>query len=129
MKKPLAFIIEDDKHLAAAFEEALSEAGYEIEIIYDGKTAIQRLADTIPVIIILDLHIPLISGTEVLKQVRGEPRLKDTRVVIATADHQKAEILSKEIDLVLFKPIGYRQLRDLTVGIHPNKTDGNDQEN
>jgi DNA-binding response OmpR family regulator len=75
--KPTAFVIEDNKNLALAFAEALGEANYNTEVIYDGKTAKERLEVTTPAIVILDLHIPHIKGKEILNYIRSEERLKD----------------------------------------------------
>ena len=119
MKKPLAFVIEDDKNLAAAFSEALLDAGYAVEIIYDGKTALEKLAQATPATVILDLHIPHVKGSDVLAYIRGDARLKDIRVVVATADDKIAETLRGVADLILLKPVGFSQLRDLAKRVMP----------
>ena len=113
MKKPFALIIED--HLASAefFATALSESGYETEIIRSGQAAIDRLPDVVPDLIILDLNLPHVHGAEILKTVRSDERLADTRVIIATTHWQGAEEVEQEADLVILKPIGFEQLRDL----------------
>ena len=114
MEKPLALVIEDDKNLALAFAEALSDAGYQTEVIHDGQTALDRLAETIPVTVVLDLHIPLVNGMEVLKVINEDERLAKITVIVATADDRTAEIIGKRANLVLLKPIGYQQLRELS---------------
>lgn len=114
-----AFVIEDDKNLALAFAEALEEADYEAEVIYDGRTALKRLEETIPAIVILDLHIPHVKGDEVLEYMRGEERLKDVRIIVATADSSLANQLSDSADLVLLKPVGFRQLKELAARLRP----------
>ena len=113
MKKPFALIIED--HLASAefFATALSEGGYETEIIRSGQDAIDRLPNVVPDLIILDLNLPHVDGSEILKAVRSDERLADTRVIVATTHWQWAEEVEQEADLVILKPIGFEQLRDL----------------
>ena len=113
MKKPFALIIED--HLASAefFATALSEGGYETEIIRSGQDAIDRLPNVVPDLIILDLNLPHVDGSEILKAVRSDERLADTRVIVATTHWQGAEEVEQEADLVILKPIGFEQLRDL----------------
>ena len=113
MKKPFALIIED--HLASAefFATALSESGFETEIIRSGQDAISRLSAVVPDLIILDLNLPGVHGSEILKAVRRDERLVDTRVIVATTHWQGAEEVEQEADLVILKPIGYEQLRDL----------------
>ena len=62
---------------------------------------------------VLDLHIPTITGEVLLRQIRSDPRLADTRIILATADALRAEVLRPEVDMVLLKPISFTQLSDL----------------
>ncbi len=117
--RPLAFVIEDDKNLSLAFGEALTEANYQVEIIRDGQQAMHRLETTVPKTIILDLHIPYISGVEILKHIRATERLTRIKVIVTTADDRKAEELRELADLVLIKPVGFLQLKEMAVRLHP----------
>ena len=113
MESQLALVIEDNEDVAFIFARAVEDAGYETEIITSGDKAQQRLADVVPDLVILDLHLPRVDGLELLAEIRDDPRLKETRVMLATADVRKAEELHEAADLVLVKPISYHQLRDL----------------
>lgn len=113
MTKPLAFIVEDHDMLSSLFEEALSEAGYETEVALDGRIASDRLQEITPYLILLDLHLPHVSGAELLKQIRAESRLDDTRIIVASADGTWSNNLDGEVDFVLNKPVSYVQLRTL----------------
>jgi DNA-binding response OmpR family regulator len=122
MTNPLALVIEDDLNLAAIFAEALQSAEFETEIIQTGRTALARLAITTPAVVLLDLHLPYVSGEEILRQIRANERLVKTQVIITTADARLAEGLQAEADLVLLKPISFNQLRDLATRLHPSDT-------
>ena len=111
--KPLALIIEDNDDQALVFTAALERAGYEAEAIQDGLTARRRLGQVVPRMIILDLHIPGMDGGSLLAYIRGNPRLKDVPVMLATADATFAASLESQADLVLLKPISFSQLSDL----------------
>ena len=113
MTNPLALIIEDDKKLSNIFSLALKAAQFDAEIVADGETALARLADTVPAIVMLDLHLPHISGEKILQTIRADARLINTQVVLATADALMAEYLHKDVDLVLLKPISVNQLREV----------------
>ena len=117
--KPIAFVIEDDKNLALAFAEAVKEADFEVEVIYDGKIAMERLAEASPDIVILDIHIPNVSGMEILDHIRSTERLQNIRVIIASADDHRAASLRGIADLILLKPIGFRQLQQLAARLRP----------
>ncbi len=121
MTNPLALIIEDDQKLATIFAEALKTVDFETEIIEDGSTALIRVAETTPAIIVLDLHLPNVSGRDVLHHIRTNSRLTKTRVILATADSLLAENLRTEADLVLLKPISFGQLRDLAARFRPKE--------
>ena len=113
MGTPFAMIIEDDNDLSIIFSEALQAAGFETEAIYTGDTALERLAVTTPDVVVLDLHLPRVAGPDILRQIRADARLVDTKVIIATAYPRMAESLQEEADLILLKPISFSQLRDL----------------
>lgn len=108
--KHLAFIIEDDEDQAYVFAKALSMAGYSTETISDGTAGEQRIADAEPELVVLDLHLPGTNGDKLLRQIRSDPRLEDTRVLLVTADAALAESLNDEATLVLLKPISFAQL-------------------
>ncbi len=118
-KNPLGLIIEDDDDAAAIVDEALQLAGYDTEVIQDGKTAMTRLAIIKPAIVTLDLHLPHISGTNILHQIRTDERLAETRVMLVTADPRLAETVREEADLVLLKPVTFSQLHDLAARLRP----------
>ncbi|MCA9981454.1 MAG: response regulator [Anaerolineales bacterium] len=119
MSKPLALIIEDEEMLATIFEQALVMAEYETEVIRDGREAEARLAEVVPAVITLDLHLPHVSGEELLTKIRADSRFDKTKVIIATADARMGEYLDKRADLVLIKPIRFSQLRDLAARLRP----------
>jgi len=122
MDKPLAIVIEDEGSLAEIYSEALRAAGFETEVILGGLTAFMRVAATTPALIVLDLHLPNISGADILRQIRSNERLKNTRVILATADSVMAKTLRPEADMVLIKPISFRHLRDLATQIRSSIT-------
>lgn len=113
-KKRLALIVENDPDAAAIFSEAIKSVGYETEIIATGDQALERLAVTTPSIVVLDLHLPHVTGPEVLRYIRAEPRLEQVQVIVATVDSRLADSVYDEATLVLLKPISFNQLRDLT---------------
>ena len=114
----LAFVIEDDEDLSTIFAEALQNAGFSTEILGDGRIAQKRLQETAPRLIILDMHLPHISGVELLSQIQADERFLQTLVVVATADARLADEISEKVDFVMVKPISFTQLRDLSLRLH-----------
>lgn len=66
-----------------------------------------------PAVVVLDLHLPRISGEQILNHIRADSRLAHTCIIVATADPVKADALAEQTDLVLIKPISFGQLRDM----------------
>lgn len=119
----LALIIEDDEDLANIFAEALRGVGFAIEILADGKDAQERLisSQAIPVLVLLDMHLPRVSGADLLSQMKEDSRFKDVIIIITTADARMGETYGDQVDFVLIKPISFVQLRDLTSRLMPKE--------
>ena len=115
----LAFIIEDDQDLSTIFADALESVGYQVEQIKDGLIAQRRLKEESPYLILLDMHLPHVSGADLLTTIREEERFKDTTVILTTADARMAEAYESMADFVMVKPISFVQLRDLTSRLKP----------
>ena len=116
----LALIIEDDEDLADIFAEALRGVGFEVEQAADGKAAQERLnSGTLPFLILLDMHLPHISGGELLTQIKQDERFAKTIIIITSADARMGEAYSDQADFVMIKPISFVQLRDLTGRLKP----------
>ncbi len=111
--KPLALIVEDNEDQNLVFTTALTQAGYTTESIYDGTTAMKRLTNVVPAMIILDLNIPGINGGWLLRELRKDPRTAKTRVIIVSADAEFASSLQAQVDVVLLKPVSFLQLSTL----------------
>ena len=112
--EPSALIVEDDPDLVHIFAEALEQSGFQTTTVGDGSSALELLSNMVPDIVILDLHLPGVSGSKILRIIRADGRLSETRVIIATADDRTAEDLRDDADLILLKPISFKQLRNLS---------------
>ena len=117
----LALIIEDDEDLASIFAEALRGVGFEVELVADGRVAQERLTNgSPPFLILLDMHLPHISGADLLTNIiRKDERFAKSVVIITTADARMGEAYTEQVDFVMIKPISFVQLRDLTSRLKP----------
>lgn len=113
MNTPFALVVDDDHVVAALFQRSLEDAGYQTEVMDNGHKAQARLVFTTPDLVLLDLHIPNLPGEIILRQLRGQQRFADTRVLITTGDAAAVARLTGLADEVLLKPIGYELLRQL----------------
>jgi DNA-binding response OmpR family regulator len=104
-------IAEDDAPLASFIAKTLAEEKHVTVVASDGETALSKLANESYDLLILDLNLPVVSGSEVLKRVRG--RGSEIAVLILTATDNVAErvaCLDAGADDYLTKPFSYSEL-------------------
>ena len=109
MSKLLALVIEDNVDQAEILAKSLQIAGFKTETINDGNAAVSRLGAVVPDLVVLDLHLPGVSGTGILLKIRADARLAHTRVIVVSVEPETAGFLQDEADLVLVKPIDFVQ--------------------
>lgn len=76
MIKNFALVIEDDEDLSGIFTKALQTSGFEVEAIMDGKVAEQRLKEIVPSLVVIDMHLPHVGGSTLLKQIHADEALQ-----------------------------------------------------
>ena len=114
MEKVQVLIVDDDKEIANFFGHVLTMAGHDCEVVLNAKDALDRLAATVPDLVLLDLRLGLeVGGEDILYQIRSNPRYDNTRVVVITAYPTIAEMVTNIADLILIKPVDMDQLRTL----------------
>jgi len=84
-------LVEGSKFLRLAKERALSKAGYEVSVAADGEEALRVTNDKLPDMILFDMMLPKISGTEVLKALTGNPATMNIPVILLTSLRQRNE--------------------------------------
>lgn len=113
MTQLVAFIIEDNKDEAKIFAASVAEAGFKPLVFRAGESALVKLEDIIPALVVLDLHLPGISGMEILSIIRMGERARKVPVIVVSGDAAQAKLLRGIANFVLLKPVGYHQLREL----------------
>ncbi|MEM7344388.1 MAG: response regulator [Chloroflexota bacterium] len=119
MDKSGVLIIEDDLALAEIFSTILQYSGFDTEVISDGQVAMDRLENTSPDLVILDLHLPNVTGPLILEYIRGNEYLDQTKVIIATADLVLVQDVQSQADALLTKPISPSSLISTVKQLHP----------
>ena len=101
---PLVLIIEDDADLVRLYEVLLSLVGTAVQtdICMDGQTGLERVQrEPEPRVILLDLHLPHVEGTEIFKVARASTT---STIVVVTADVLAARDMLSSADHVIVKP-------------------------
>lgn len=120
--KPQAVIIEDNAILSNMFARALQDIHYETRILADGCEAMNWLSNAAPSLILLDLHLPNVSGKEILNVIYDDPRFANTYLVLVTADARMGGDLQDKADFLLNKPVDIFQLQRLAQRLKGSKS-------
>lgn len=85
-KRARLLIVDDETEVAHGLEALLAARGYGVEVAYDGRQVLDRLArDPLPDLILLDYSMPELDGAEVLQQLRSNPRIQGIPVLLMSA--------------------------------------------
>ena len=109
---PRIIVVEDDDTLTLLLRYNLETAGYRVDIVPDGRLALDALARGQPSLLLLDWNVPGLAGIEVLRQVR-RVRGEQIPVVMLTArsaPEDRARALALGADVFLAKPFAIRDL-------------------
>jgi two-component system OmpR family response regulator len=104
-------LIEDDKMVGAAIEQALRDAAYAVDWVTDGETAIHAAENEAYEVALLDLGLPVADGREVLRRLRTlDRRLPIIIVTARDAVDDRIDGLDLGADDYLVKPFVIREL-------------------
>lgn len=98
----------DSPHAQRMGERILLEEGYEVVTVTDGETALVRLNDVDPDVILADVLLPLKSGYEICRHVKEDPRHRHARVVLLAGPLERVdeqEFRNVRADALLRKPL------------------------
>jgi len=107
-------VVDDDTDTAKGTCRVLEQAGYLTSVAATGAEALQLVRSERPPLVLLDRHLPDMDGIEVCRQIKADPALVDTLVVMASAVHaselEQIAGLSSGADGYIVRPIGNREL-------------------
>ena len=124
-QQPVSIImIEDDEGHARLIEKNIRRAGISNKLTHflDGTSALEYLfnapegpAHNGPAMVLLDLNLPDMSGTDILTKIKSDPRLHRTPVVVLTTTDDKVEIArcyDLGCNVYITKPVNYESFSD-----------------
>ena len=106
-------VVEDEPDTAEMFAEMMQINGHHVLKSYGGAQAIYLITREKPDLVLLDIMMPDLSGLEVLRFMRRDPRLVHIPVVIVSAKSMPDDVqmgLEAGADLYLTKPVSYYDL-------------------
>jgi two-component system alkaline phosphatase synthesis response regulator PhoP len=127
----LVLVIEDENEIRDLVRYNLERAGFRVSSAADGEAGLQRIFESRPDAVVLDLMLPGRSGLEILREVRDEAATRDLPVLVLTARSAEMDKLlgfEHGADDYLTKPFSPRELvarvRALLRRAQPSKAAG-----
>ena len=106
-------IVDDNRPNVELLQAHLESAGYNVVAAYGGEEALQKVESEKPDMILLDIMMPRMSGYEVCRRLKADPKSKVIPIVMVTALNELEDV-EKGVDVgaddFLMKPINKLEL-------------------
>ncbi|MDA2913897.1 response regulator transcription factor [Acidobacteriia bacterium AH_259_A11_L15] len=106
-------IIEDERDIVKVVRHNLEREGFQVASAYDGSTGLAEAKKSPPHLLILDLMLPVLSGLDICREIRSDPKIKRLPILILTARSEEADrVVGLELgaDDYVTKPFSPREL-------------------
>ena len=107
-------VVEDEPDMAEMFAEMVRLMGLEVIKSHSGMRAIDLIAEKKPSVVLLDMMMPDVSGLEVLRHLRCDPRLSRIPVIVVSAKSLPSDVrkgLDAGASFYLTKPVSFDDLK------------------
>ena len=94
MDKKTILIVEDDEDIQQLVGYNLIKAGFLIEYSDSGEQALKKIKNQVPDLILLDLMLPGMRGTELCRIIRSDSRFSELSIIMLTAKGEESDIIS-----------------------------------
>jgi len=84
-------VVDDEANIVLSLEFLMQQAGFEVVTAEDGETALERVAEGAPDLVLLDISLPGISGFDVLERLRADPDHARLPIIMLTAHGREVE--------------------------------------
>ena len=123
-------VVEDEQDIAGLIKHALErEAAVEVEIAASGDAALKSVTEEVPDLVILDLNLPVLSGVEVCRIMRGRTETARVPIIMLTARSTESDRitgLDVGADDYITKPFSLRELAARVRAVLRRRTEGSD---
>jgi two-component system phosphate regulon response regulator PhoB len=106
-------VVDDEPDLLELVRVNLTQAGFEVETAPDGREALESVRRSVPDLVVLDLMLPDIPGTDVCRELRADPEFKRLPIIMLTARGDEVDrVVGFELgaDDYVTKPFSPREL-------------------
>ena len=106
-------IADDEPHISRALSFVLQKEGFSIDVATNGAEALQKIREKKPMVAFLDIVMPKMTGLELCREIRSDPEIKGTHIIILTAKGQELDrqnCMAAGADEYLTKPFSPKEV-------------------
>jgi two-component system KDP operon response regulator KdpE len=103
-------VVDDEPQIRRALRTSLEAHGYEVVVVGTGEEGVLAAADAAPDLLLIDLGLPDLDGTEVIRRVRAFTEVPVIVLSVRDAQHDKVAALDAGADDYVTKPFGMEEL-------------------
>ena len=125
-------LVEDDPLNVELFSTVLRRDGYAIEVVTDGREVEQRVEVGCPDLVLMDINLPGVNGTELMRRLRRNPAAAGLRILALTAHAMRGDaenFVAAGFDGYIPKPVEMKQFRETVRRILEALGTGSDEGN
>ncbi len=97
-------VVDDEQDIILALEILLADEGYEIMTAHNGREALERLAERMPDVVLIDVMMPILSGPDTIARMRADPEYREIPVVLMSAIKPQVDFEKLKITAFVRKP-------------------------
>lgn len=101
----IALVVDDSMLVRHTVCRFLEERGFTVSAVSDGQEAIDKLRDLTPSLIITDIKMPNVDGTQLITALKQDPKTAKIPIIIVAGRHTGFEHTETRADFVIFKDI------------------------
>ena len=110
----IILVVDDEIEACKVLDEFLSSKGYEVHTAYDGPTAIEKVKEVKPHLVLLDMIMPGMHGVEVLNEIKNiDPMVKVVMVTVVTDEEKACETFEFGAYDYITKPVNLTHLENI----------------
>jgi len=103
-------VVDDEADIVTYLEQALSVHGYQVRSASNGADALERIRESIPDLILLDLRMPVMDGYEVIRRLKSDIVTMGIPIIVITAspvdkERDKVQVLGMGVAQYMTKPL------------------------
>jgi two-component system phosphate regulon response regulator PhoB len=93
MSKKRVIVVEDERDMADLVSMRLKREGYLTEVAYDGQEGLEKIRSSPPDLAIIDIMLPRLSGTDLVTEMRQDPRTAAVPIIMMTAKGEDSDVV------------------------------------